>query len=652
MKIYKWISKKGLAIVYAALVVTFLILCMGVYQYRVRNLCVSSGNNEATVGECVENTTIVQTLKIPPTAKKLSLLLATYQQKLKGQLKIQLVNQKTNVTIQEWDILNETIADNRYYTLELKDDFYCDDSEDMYAIRIEGDSACKAGSSPTIWKSSADTYPDGDLYIDGNKCEGDLCFEIYYTASVEIIWIYTVLVIILLILLIIVQYCFHKFGNSIEKIFVVFVLVLGMAYMLVLPAESAPDEDRHIISAYSVSNVLLGGPENEESLVYFREKDLSGLYDEYPNAATYKSLYTNLFTDSENEDYVLVTEDFIIKTPFWTYLPQALGISLGRILDCNGTITILLGRMFSLLFYVVVTYFSIKIIPFGKMILFAVSLLPMTLELVASYSYDMLILSLTFLFIALMCRLIFSKEVLEIKDIAAPTIVFALLAPHKYVYILLVLLVVLLPGEKYKAKKEKWISAGIMFSAIIVVLLLLRAGGQRIYVPGSGSNDYRTLEYCLYNLKEVISIYFTTVLSEMSYYLAGMVGMALGWLELAMPVEILLLSVFMLFLATIKTDSEDKVTINNRHYFVFLLCAFGVFMATLTAMLFVWTPSTSNRIEGVQGRYFLPVLPLLLFCAQKMEIRSAKSMLKPVAYSGFFINTICLLKCFLIISSR
>lgn len=650
MKILKKLSAKGPIVATVACAVVFLLLSAGFCQTYVQSIRISSGINDTVVGECVENTVIEQTLNIPPTANRLSLLLATYQNELKGRLKIRLVHEPENTLIQEWDILNETIEDNQFYSLELKRGFSAGDTDDHYAIIIESDSFCKPGSSPTIWQSSTDTYAGGDLYINGNKSEGDLCFEIYYKSPV-ILRIYFLIVSILFLLLIASNFLFNQFGCSIEKIFAIYALMLSIAYMIVFPAESAPDEDRHIITAYNLSNVLLGGPESEGALVYFRDEDLSGLYGEYPNAQTYISMYSNFGKDSQHRDYVLVQKDFMIQTPFWTYLPQAMGISLGRIFNCNGTVTILLGRLFSLFFFVGVTCFSMKIIPFGKNILFAVCLLPMTLELIASYSYDAMIIALAFLYIALLCRLIFVKEALVIRDIVFPTVVFSLLAPLKYVYIPLVMLSLLLPGEKYKAKREKWISVGVLFGGITVVLLSLRAG-QHIYVPSFDAPEYRTLAYCFQNVKEVIGVYFNTLLQKTPYYISTMVGMSLGWLEIHMPLEVFALSILNLFMSTIQTDPQSRICIRNRHYFGFSMCFFSVFFLTLTAMLLAWTPVWSMCIEGVQGRYFLPVLPLLMLCIQKMDIRSAKSMVKPVAFVGFWVNTICLWHGFIIIANR
>lgn len=640
MNILKKLSAKGSLWAAVACAVAFLLLSAEFYDNNLKEIRIFSGNNSTVVGECVADTQIVQSLKIPPAANRLTLMLATYQRELTGQLNVQLVHGPENTLIQEWNIPNETIGDNQYYTLELKDDFSRGVTDDRYALVIRSDSSCKPGSSPTIWQTSTNIYPDGDLFINGIKAEGDLCFEIYYRSK-PIMSIYILIAAILFLLLIGSFFLFSRPNCSIEKVFVLFVLTLGVAYMVVFPAESAPDEDRHIISAYNVSNIMLGGPKAEEALVYFRADDLTGLYGEFPNANAYMTMYAQVNNARQNGDYVLVTEDFIIQTPFWTYLPQAMGISLGRILNCNGTITILLGRFFSLLFFVTVTYFAIKIIPFGKKILLAVSMLPMTLELAASYSYDTMILALSFLYIALMCRLIFEKEALSLRDMVLPTIVFALLAPLKYVYTPLLLLTLFLPGEKYKAKKEKWISVGILFGGLLLIMLL-PSGKQQIYLPGDVTTEYRTIEYCLHHVGEVLGVYIRTVMLNASYYLSTMVGMALGWLEIPMPQEVLLLSVLNLFLATIRTDSEPKTLLRNSHCFGFVLCALGVFGLTLTAMLLNWTPIWSKSILGVQGRYFLPVLPLLLMCLQRLYIRSGKDMVKPVAYIGFLVNTMCL----------
>ena len=57
-----------------------------------------------------------------------------------------------------------------------------------------------------------------------------------------------------------------------------------------------------------------------------------------------------------------------------------------------------------------------------------------------------------------------------------------------------------------------------------------------------------------------------------------------------------------------------------RHRLVSLALCFGTVFATLLIMLMSWTPLDSPVVEGVQGRYFLPVLPLALLALRDRRI--------------------------------
>ena len=208
---------------------------------------------------------------------------------------------------------------------------------------------------------------------------------------------------------------------SMERIFAVCGLFLGILYLTVLPPLSAPDEVSHYISAYRLSSVLLGQPAaDEEGRVYIREQDafiLDGSLEPgegFPETGeevgasvlgqtlteqTYRTIHdVGIGKQGDNE---LVTT---IRTPVATtpvaYLPQALGIAVGRLLGLGGIGLLYLGRLGNLMFYVAAVWYGMKRLPFGKEILFGVCLFPMTLHLTASFSYDTMILALSFLFTA------------------------------------------------------------------------------------------------------------------------------------------------------------------------------------------------------------------------------------------------------------
>ena len=81
-------------------------------------------------------------------------------------------------------------------------------------------------------------------------------------------------------------------------------------------------------------------------------------------------------------------------------LEQVIKIALGRLLHLNSVPTFYLGRMMNLLLFAILGMLAVRKMPFGKNILFATALLPLTLQQVASYSYDSVIIAFAFYYVA------------------------------------------------------------------------------------------------------------------------------------------------------------------------------------------------------------------------------------------------------------
>ena len=58
----------------------------------------------------------------------------------------------------------------------------------------------------------------------------------------------------------------------------------------------------------------------------------------------------------------------------------------------------------------------------------------------------------------------------------------------------------------------------------------------------------------------------------------------------------------------------SRADLSCRDKCISAICFVGVFLALMVTMLIAYTPMSSIYIEGVQGRYLLPVLPILLLC--------------------------------------
>jgi len=62
----------------------------------------------------------------------------------------------------------------------------------------------------------------------------------------------------------------------------------------------------------------------------------------------------------------------------------------------------------------------------------------------------------------------------------------------------------------------------------------------------------------------------------------------------------------------------------------------------MLAMLLAWTSITRDEIQGVQGRYFLPILPLAywLFASKKPLLRGKTAAWRPIIILSLLMEMI------------
>ena len=242
---------------------------------------------------------------------------------------------------------------------------------------------------------------------------------------------------------------------SFPKLAVLMAGGLGVLYLFVLPPLSAPDEISHYVSAYRLSSQLIGQPQRDRyGRVLLRAQDawvedLDGDFiyepDEDGNLQVTEESHEQAVKLGETLDestyelfhalgingqyaperideiqaqgaYVSSTYPPVTTTPL-AYVPQAIGISAARLLGLNTVCLLYFGRLCNLLFFIGMLYLAVKRIPFGKEVLLGVALLPMTLHLAASFSYDVMILGCMFLLTAVCLDLAFEAEQVRIRDV-------------------------------------------------------------------------------------------------------------------------------------------------------------------------------------------------------------------------------------------
>lgn len=486
--------------------------------------------------------------------------------------------------------------------------------------------------------------------------------------------------------------------RHLESLYLLAGTILGIFYLLVLPPLSAPDEISHYMGAYQLSSRILGQTSNavtghvlvrpqdiwledvEDCWEYEKSEDGyvqpvaettadSGFLGETLMEETYKTIreqgilgrkYPLTAEDQEEPTQSLILSPYppVLTTPV-AYIPQALGISLARLFHMNTIMVVYLGRLFNLLFFVGMTFLAMKRLPFGKEVLFGVALLPMTLHLSASFSYDVMILGCMFYLTAVCLELAYEKEKVHIKDVAVLAALMAAAGPCKLIYGVLMGLCLLIPVRKFGGWKPWWAAAACVFAAWGLSMMLIN--GQTIVsyatetesvVPWAEEAGY-SLTLLLHRPLQAVRMFYQTLLWQADYYHMTMIGAYLGNLDTVLDVPYLVVVMFTagLFCLAVKKPGERQVMSVGNRVWVAVLCGLCAF-AAMASMLIAWTPLSSQVINGVQGRYFLPFLPVLLMAFKNDLIVLTKNGNRSILYLMCCANGYVVLRLFSVVSMR
>ena len=489
---------------------------------------------------------------------------------------------------------------------------------------------------------------------------------------------------------------------SIVKIYPVVMLIFGLGYMYVFPAMSAPDEIAHFISAYKISNKMLGKQatvkdghviiraqdlwiedvdgeytfdksKSEEEKVLIPEEGSHGkIISSKLEETSYKVFYgkgdsrsNNIYISFGGKDYEKAQSLHApVNTIPSVYFLPATGITVARIMGLNSIYLVLFGRMANLILFILFGTLGIYFMPKFKEFIFLVSLLPTTIELAASYSYDAVMISSMIFFVSYVFFLAHEKKEFDIKDLVIVSLIAGLVLPCKMVYFPMLLMLFSIPLYKFKfrgkvdGKIKKENIAFFLASAVVVLLSWVFAMYlvNRSTVVGYSTSNTSSLEwageesytigYLLHNKLKAVKLFYNTLLLQLEYYHKTMFGAYLGHADdvVGIPyIGFLVLNIGMIF--SVFGEAKEKQLLVKERVLTGISIFFVIFLVLLS-MLIAWTPISSEFIEGVSGRYFIPVLlPLLMICRNnKIAIKDETK--RNIIFLFILINAISLLKIF------
>lgn len=395
-----------------------------------------------------------------------------------------------------------------------------------------------------------------------------------------------------------------------EIVFAGLVFVLGLGFAISIPIGGIPDERNHFLRAYEITQGKIIS--NQESSGYF-PKEIDEYFYNWQKLESYKydEYMKNVFTPNSGE----LNEDSFPNTSLYSpicYIPQCIGIFIGRIFNLPILVTAYLARISNLICFAIIVFFAIKLIPFYKKELAFVGLLPITLQEAASLSADSLTIAISIFFISYIMNLVFSKEEkIKTKDFIILLSTLIIISLSKIVYVPLILLLALIPNERFKNKKDKWTKIGILVVITLVInFIWLGISSSHLSEIREGVNEKEQVKYVLTNPIQYCKTFCKTIFVNFDFYIDGIVGQMLESYDVNLAKGYTFVSLVLIAGLCVTENSIYKLNIKQK--IIILITFLAIIALIFTALYVQWTPLYNPIIEGIQGRYFIPILMLLL----------------------------------------
>lgn len=424
-----------------------------------------------------------------------------------------------------------------------------------------------------------------------------------------------------LIFLFLISYL-KKINLKIHTIYLIFSVLIGVLYMIVLPIGSVPDETNHFFRTYEITEGHLVSDKNDDKIggrVFDSNMDLISISD--LSNYNYKNVKNNLFVKSDSHDKKFYTFANTSLYSFLSYIPQSIGVGIGKIFNAPILISAYLGRIINYLFFVIIIYFSIKYIPFGKNTLFLISFLPMVMQEAISLAPDAMTnaVSIALVSFVLYMRFDHNSGSMTKKKMVLLSILTIWISMLKIVYLPICLLVFLIPEKKFTNKKDKLLKIGLLaFSVIFLNLFWLKISSSYLVEFRPGVDSAAQVSFILHNPYSYIKILFNTINNNFVTYFNTMLGTNLGWLNIYISNNYLFVY-FLIIVFTIFLDKNIKLDLTSKKLFGFVVLS--VVILTFTSLYIQWTPLMNPQINGIQGRYFIPILFMILLMIKSLKIK-------------------------------
>ena len=410
----------------------------------------------------------------------------------------------------------------------------------------------------------------------------------------------------------------------------IFVWLGGISLFLLVfltPPFQVPDEPQHFYRSYQLSQLEVWQPLKDGVAGTDLPASLPELVQHFMGTTvlhTKRVVPIQPFTDTLKElqrpldaDRTVVVDMSGVQSyaPL-PYIPQALGIAVGRALGVGPLGLMYLGRLSNAVFAALITAVAISLFPVGRTFALLVALLPMTQFLMASLSPDAMTIASSLLFTALLARFyVDGKWPIRRQLVAFVSGLMMCVVKVVYLPLLFAGLGAMLGAGRFSnlgLRRAMWLQLGAAALTTALIGLWFWSIPVHTGAPGppvrEGVDSAGQIAYLAQDAFRALRIVVRSVIVHAGFLGQSTVGF-LGWLNVPLATWTYALLAMAFPLSACAEPRAPRLGILAVGWLA--LVAFAVVPPVELALYVGWTPVGAYAAEGVQGRYFIPALPML-----------------------------------------
>ena len=421
-----------------------------------------------------------------------------------------------------------------------------------------------------------------------------------------------------------------------------------------------PDENTHFLNSYAIAHLDI-----------FPEVNGEKIGREFPvEICQFVDYYQTFFLDEENvlklkqqqmETYGSIDQSQQQFVEYWNadtspvaYIAPALGMWVAeniKIVPTTPYNLLIAGRIANLIMFVFLATLTLSFTPILKKTILLLLLMPSTVSLVASLSYDAIIIGTTLLLFSLVLKSVCGNNKIGTGDIVLFIFISVVLLSVKQAYFPLLLTAFCISVDKFPSKKVyiSTIALCLFFAGILYLPYRLQCDTILSFAKQSNVNymgQPDQVKYITEHLYKIPELIVNSFLVYGSFYVNSFFG-NLGRLEiLFIPWYSCIYLVILILTIFSELKIAQKINVTKKLIFAFAIICSVVLIFVGTYI--IWTTNTigigADYVDGVQGRYFIMLVPFtcILFCYTCSNKYISHNKFVQQIQGGLWIHNICL----------